>query len=293
MMLGLFNSARGKTKRRTIAAIQFRPTLERIEDRVVPSAMSIATPAFAAALAAPTPNAHHLAPVHMLPLHIQNVSFLNGQLMLNGTLKNNPFQIPLTLSTSPNAADPTCPILNLEIPQGIHLDLLGLNVDTSAICLSITGESGPGNLLGNLVCDLSNALNPGGAGLLGFLNGLSTKELNTLLHGLSNVLKTAITDLTTVQLGGTSGATPTVTGTTTNILHLSLGPVNLNVLGLDVSLDNCAGGPVTVDITATTGNGNLLGNLLSDLANLLNGNASLRSIEHALRDVAGAIGHLI
>jgi len=47
--------------------------------------------------------------------------------------------------------------------------------------------------------------------------------------------------------------------------------VNLNLLGLDVNVDNCANGPVTVDVTATSGPGNLLGNLLTGVSNLLNG----------------------
>ena len=39
------------------------------------------------------------------------------------------------------------------------------------------------------------------------------------------------------------------------LLHLSLGAVNLNLLGLVVNLNNCAtpAGPVTVDITAQSG----------------------------------------
>lgn len=52
-----------------------------------------------------------------------------------------------------------CPILHLQIPQGIHLSLLGLNVDTSAICLTVDAQPGPGNLLGNLLCSLSDLLN--------------------------------------------------------------------------------------------------------------------------------------
>jgi len=60
----------------------------------------------------------------------------------------------------PNAADPTCPILNLRI-HAIHLNLLGLKVDTSNICLSITAQSGSGNLLGNLLCGVANGLHGG------------------------------------------------------------------------------------------------------------------------------------
>jgi hypothetical protein len=49
------------------------------------------------------------------------------------------------------------------------------------------------------------------------------------------------------------------------ILHLVLGPLNLNLLGLNVSLNQ-----VVLDITAVHGAGNLLGNLLCSVANLLN-----------------------
>jgi hypothetical protein len=49
------------------------------------------------------------------------------------------------------------------------------------------------------------------------------------------------------------------------ILHLTLGPLDLNLLGLHVHLNR-----IVLDITAEPGNGNLLGNLLCDVANLLN-----------------------
>jgi len=52
-----------------------------------------------------------------------------------------------------------CDILTLEIPEGIHLDLLGLQVDTSGICLDVYAVEGNGNLLGNLLCSLTNLLN--------------------------------------------------------------------------------------------------------------------------------------
>lgn len=56
-----------------------------------------------------------------------------------------------------------------------------------------------------------------------------------------------------------------VTGSCT-ILTLNLGPLDLNLLGLQVHLNQ-----VVLNITAVPGAGNLLGNLLCDVANLLNG----------------------
>jgi hypothetical protein len=51
-----------------------------------------------------------------------------------------------------------CDILTLELPNGITLELLGLVVDTSGICLDVHAERGSGNLLGNLLCGLTGLL---------------------------------------------------------------------------------------------------------------------------------------
>jgi hypothetical protein len=50
------------------------------------------------------------------------------------------------------------------------------------------------------------------------------------------------------------------------ILHLELGPLDLNLLGLRVQLNQ-----VVLDVTAVPGPGNLLGNLLCAVAGLLDG----------------------
>ncbi|MEA2161532.1 MAG: hypothetical protein QOD66_3912 [Solirubrobacteraceae bacterium] len=60
------------------------------------------------------------------------------------------------------------------------------------------------------------------------------------------------------------------TAATCPILHLVLGPLDLNLLGLQVHLNQ-----VVLDITAQSGPGNLLGNLLCSVANLLNGQSLL------------------
>ena len=56
----------------------------------------------------------------------------------------------------------------------IRLNLLGLIVRTNTIHLSITAQPGPGNLLGNLLCDIAHLLDD---------NDLAnvTNDLNTLL----------------------------------------------------------------------------------------------------------------
>jgi hypothetical protein len=62
----------------------------------------------------------------------------------------------------------------------------------------------------------------------------------------------------------TSAAAPAAAQASCTILHLVLGPLDLNLLGLQVHLNQ-----VVLDITAQSGSGNLLGNLLCAVAHLL------------------------
>jgi hypothetical protein len=105
----------------------------------------------------------------------------NGQLMaaglLNGTLTNlagattnivnQLVNVPIT-----NVAG-SCTILTLDLGP-LHLDLLGLVVDLSAVHLAITAQQGAGNLLGNLLCAVANLLNNNAplAGITNVLNQL-------------------------------------------------------------------------------------------------------------------------
>jgi hypothetical protein len=74
-----------------------------------------------------------------------------------------------------------CQVLNLVLGP-INLNLLGLSVRTNQINLRIDAVPGAGNLLGNLLCAVTNLLNPTGAlgQLTGALNQL-TAALNALL----------------------------------------------------------------------------------------------------------------
>lgn len=83
--------------------------------------------------------------------------------MSNGTthtVANRAFSEPATL-TQASGIRTTCEILELDI-GAINLDLLGLVVDLSPIHLDITAQSGPGKLLGNLLCALVGLLDAGG-----------------------------------------------------------------------------------------------------------------------------------
>jgi hypothetical protein len=77
---------------------------------------------------------------------------------------------------------------------------------------------------------------------------------------------------------------PVAAAGTCDILHLTLGPLDLNLLGLQVHLDR-----VVLDITAQSGPGNLLGNLLCSIANLLNGNGPLSQLVNALNQLLASL----
>ncbi len=106
-------------------------------------------------------------------LTTDELAALNGALteVLNEVLDELLAAVPAAPAPSAHegGAHHECDILDLEIPDGIHLDvaLLGLSVDTSGICLDVFAERGPGNLLGNLLCGISNLLDNRGNNLGG------------------------------------------------------------------------------------------------------------------------------
>jgi len=163
--------------------------------------------------------------------------------------------VTATLSTEAG----TVGILHLQLAP-INLQLLGLHVDTSQICLDVTATPG-GGLLGDLLGGLGGGLDLGGV-----LSGLGG-QINNLLGRLDNVLDTALGGALTVDqiFGHAAGSDDSVCTGECEILDLSLGPVDLSLLGLNVSLDNCDDGPVQVCVSATAGEG-LLGDVLCGLA---------------------------
>jgi hypothetical protein len=225
-------------------------------------------------------------PSTMLPLRITEVVVRDGELVALGTLGSNAFVAPITLTPRVNPLDATCPILDLALGP-IELNLLGLNVETSAICLEITAHHG--QLLGDLLCFIAEGLLTG-IDLGDILGGLTNAELNALLDAIADLINEVLIRATApAAVVGVSDSTPGAC----DILNLSLGPIDLNLLGLEVAVDDCANGPVTVDITAIPAGG-LLGELLCDLDNLLSGgHANAIAIANTLTAIANLILALI
>jgi len=252
-------------------------TKNRVVSAIVALSVLVMSSGLPQAVAAPKPTSINIIPT------ITSVALVNGVLTATGTATavihgrttTVPFSAPIDVTASPNP-DPNDPCAILDLRLGpIHLNLLGLDVQTSPICLVLTGFPN-GGLLGQLLCGLANALN-NGIPLIDFLGALPPDQLNRLLGGITDILNGTLSNLynatlTSIQQVGLHH--------TCAILHLELGPLNLTLLGLNVVLDNCANGAVTVDITAVTGQGNLLGNLLCELlgGNLINLGTTLQAI---------------
>lgn len=79
---------------------------------------------------------------------------------------------------------------------------------------------------------------------------------------------------------------------TCQVLHLVLGPINLNLLGLRVTLGGGANAdqPIVLDITAQQGGG-LLGDLLCGLTNSLSG--TLGQLQGQLQQLAATLNSLV
>ncbi len=108
----------------------------------------------------------------------------------------------------------------------------------------------------------------------GALAAVGTVTVN-LLNSVGQVLQTVTVANVTAPLTATGSC---------SILTLDIGAINLDLLGLQVSLS-----PIHLNITAQSGNGNLLGNLLCAVANLLNNNGGLGQIATLLNQLLGAL----
>ncbi len=74
-------------------------------------------------------------------------------------------------------------------------------------------------------------------------------------------------------------------GQACSILHLVLGPLDLNLLGLRIQLNQ-----VVLDITAVPGAGNLLGNLLCQITGLFDNPSQLTRLIGLLNDLLALLG---
>jgi hypothetical protein len=109
-----------------------------------------------------------------------------------------------------------------------------------------------------------------------------------------NGVVAAVGTLTGTVTNTVTGVTQTITqdlvlpllqaSGTCQILHLELGPLDLNLLGVMVHLDK-----VVLDVSAQSGPGNLLGNLLCGVAHLLDSNGAATALARLLNNLLGLV----
>ena len=105
---------------------------------------------------------------------------------------------------------------------------------------------------------------------IGRLTGTLTDAAGNVI---ANIVRTVVLPVNTQQSNASC-----------EILHLEIGPLDLNLLGLVVHLDR-----IVLDITAEPGAGNLLGNLLCAIAGLLDG-GPLNQLANLLNQLLNLLG---
>jgi hypothetical protein len=171
-------------------------------------------------------------------------------------------------------------VLRLNVPP-IDVNLLGLNLKTDEIKVNADAQVGPGELLGNVLTTLLNTLNATPAErerLSNTLNGLLAKVIGVLnathlvlpagaVEGLSSVLQMlALPDLVTAEPGAVAPVLNLVIASPDG----STPPVDVDLLGLKITTSN-----IRAQLLATTGEGQVLGNLVYNVAHLLDPGGSL------------------
>ncbi len=140
---------------------------------------------------------------------------------------------------------------------------------TSVVTGTFTNADGQGTFAGTFTPTKFSVVN----GVLQATGVLKGKLVDANGTQIGTVDRT-ITDKVVVPNGTANGATKNaVNAPSCSVLNLTLGPLNLNLLGLVVTLNQ-----VHLTITAVPGAGNLLGNLLCAVANLLNGGTGLGNL---------------
>ena len=142
---------------------------------------------------------------------------------------------------------------------------------TSTVTGTFTNAAGTGNFTGKFAPEKFRVVN-GTLQATGVLTGTLVDANGTQLGTVSRTV--------TIPVNTANATNATNAPLACGILDLTLGPLNLNLLGLVVTLNQ-----VHLTITAVPGAGNLLGNLLCAVVGLLNGGGSLSAISALLTSI--------
>jgi len=122
--------------------------------------------------------------------------------------------------------------------------------------------------------------------LTGVLNGTAVKGTGEVVDVVNQTFTTALS-INRPGAAASSSLIQPVAQASCGILDLVLGPLHLDLLGLVVDLNQ-----VILDITAVSGAGNLLGNLLCAVVGLLDLPGALAAITHILDNINAILSGL-
>ena len=161
--------------------------------------------------------------------------------------------MPLSISAAARSAGPLV---------GVHTNAL-LFAPAGGVTIPVTGTTSKGGkFTGNFTIKQFSVVN-NQIVAVGTLTG-------TILNGIGSVIGTILKTISLIV---------NFNGASCDILHLELGPLDLDLLGLQVHLDK-----IVLDITADP-SGGLLGSLLCAVANLLNTGGALADIANLLNQI--------
>jgi len=264
----------------------FRPRLEGLEERAVMSHTPLAPPNLGPALVAPAQLTSPLTitGLNVTDLVVNSANQLTATLSLVGQVAGRNFtlpgvQVPITISQTGNTAD-GCPILHLEL-QIPDLNVLGLHVqldncNNGPVTVDVTAQHG--QLLGDLLCGLTDST----TGLLD-LNGAGVPgALQQVLNGvLGDLLRNG-----TPGTGGQNDNGGPQGQHQCDLVNLHLGPIDLNVLGLQVTTSE-----ICLDVYAQRGGG-ILGDLLCNIDRLLSRNNLGNAVNALANNALGILNGL-
>jgi hypothetical protein len=153
------------------------------------------------------------------------------------------------------------------------------------LAFASAGVAAPPSSSSTLVSVPVSAADPTGtfAGTLNITNFVAqngqVSAVGTLVGTVTNLVTGAVTTISQSVTAPLQAATGSC-----SILHLDLGPIDLNVLGLQLTTNE-----IVIDLSAQPGPGALLGNLLCGITNALNSGASATAIANLLNNVLGLL----
>jgi hypothetical protein len=130
--------------------------------------------------------------------------------------------------------------------------------DKGGLNVPVVGTGPAGSFAGNFQIQQFAETGDGGVAAIGTLTGVVKATDGTTVGSIVKNVALPVTMPSAVRSIGIQQVA------SCEILHLDLGPIFLDLLGLQISLSR-----VVLDITAVPGAGNLLGNLLCAIAGLL------------------------